>query len=174
MKTKKPIFYFEKFESFDKWSLGFFMVMSIALLAYLNFASSNTNKSTIIIGYCLVTHFCLYSLLYKSLRNMAVFIIWTAIGLLHLVLYFDLNSDLSSQLMNKVVTAPLKNTIVLLLLYQVLRIISLKIQDQELVSPHKNVIVESFDERDPNRYDKVLYFTYIGCLLALYKYQNIF
>jgi hypothetical protein len=61
----------------------------------------------------------------------------------------------------------LRNTIILLLLFQVLRFLSLKVQQRELVAPSRGSWIDSFDERIVTVVDFALFFAYFGLLLYL-------
>lgn len=60
-----------------------------------------------------------------------------------------------------------RNTILLLLLFQVLRFISAKTQGQELVCPSKGSRTDIFDERKATFIDFVLFVIYIGTFIIL-------
>ena len=168
MENKEPIFYFKKFDTFDKWSLGGYTLISIGLFAFLKFAETDSYKYPLTTAYIYLSHLALYVFLYKSLRNMSVFITWTALGLAHLGLYFYLKEDLNLRLLLAEVIEPFKNTNLLLFVYQILRIISLKTQGKELVgAPIKGSSTDIFDEREVNFLDLLLLLIYLACFTLL-------
>ena len=61
----------------------------------------------------------------------------------------------------------LRNTILLLLLFQVLRFISVSTQGQELVCPSKGSRTDLFDERKVTFIDFFLFVVYIGTSIIL-------
>lgn len=61
----------------------------------------------------------------------------------------------------------LRNTIILLLLFQILRIISLKIQKQELVAPTRGSATDLFDERKITFTDFFLFTIYFVATIIL-------
>ncbi len=93
----------------DCWSICFFESID-----------ENETKRDIIFGYGLMTQLFLYGFCFKSLRNMTVFLIWSAVGLFHLYLYIILKDDETLQMFRGHSSTPLRNTIVLLFIFQVL------------------------------------------------------
>jgi len=160
---RKPIFYFKGLETFDKWAVGLYIVLTCALL-YL-FGTTNA-KNQIIFGYAFLTQLGLYIFCYRSLRNLTVYFIWIGIGFLHLYLYFILKDDQTLQMFRGHSSTPLRNTVSLLLLFQLLRFLSVKIQGQELVAPGKGSTTDLFDERKVNWLDLVFFFIYAGCTIG--------
>ncbi len=168
MKKKKPLFYFEKLDAFDKWSLGGYMLISIALFCFLKFVETDDYKFAFTTAYIYLTHLALNGVFYKSLRNMSVFTAWTAIGLLHLGIYFYFIEDINLRLLIGPVLEPFKNTNLLLFVFQILRIVSLKTQGKEMVgAPIKGSSTDIFDEREVNFLDLVLYLIYLACFMVL-------
>lgn len=168
MKKKKPIFYFEKFDTFDKWSLGGYVLISIALFGFLKFVESDDYKFAFTAAYIYLTHLALNGVFYKSLRNMSVFVAWNAIGLLHLGIYFYLIEDINLRVLIGPMLEPFKNTNLLLFVFQILRIVSLKTQGKEMVgAPIKGSSTDIFDEREVNFLDLVLYLIYLACFMVL-------
>lgn len=168
MKTKKNIFYFEKFDAFEKWFLGIYMLLTIALFIFLKFVDTNSCKYAFTVAYIGITHFTLIFLLYKSLRNMTVFITFNAIGLLHIWLYFYLNDDLSLRLQIGEALEAFKKTNQILILFQILRLVSLFLQEKELIVPLKDSDKDLFEEREKNLLDIVLFLLYLYGLFWIY------
>ncbi len=158
----KPIFHFDKLKPFDKWTLGLYLILTIGLSYYYKSTEDISNKQNVIFSYGLFTQFALYMFCYKSLRSLTVFFLWVGIGILHLCFYNYLIGDTSLQMFRGHSATPLRNTIPLLILQQGLRVVSLKIQEQELVSPSRGFTTDLFDERKVNWLDFILFFTYCG------------
>lgn len=168
MKSKKPIFYFEKFESFDKWTLGGYSLISMALFLFLKYAETDSYKYGLTTAYILITQITLYGVLYKSLRNLSVFVAWNLIGLIHWLVYFYFKDDMSLNSLLSPSLDAFKNTNTLLGVFQLLRIISLKIQGQELAgTPIKGSSTDIFDEREVNFLDLLLFLIYLACFTVL-------
>jgi hypothetical protein len=152
----RSIYYFDELKPFDKWTIGLYVVLSLGLSYYFLTELNVENKTDVIFMYGLGTHLVLYTFCYKSLRNLTVFFIWVLFGLLHLLIYLQLKDDITLQLFRGHSTTPLRNTIPLLLLYQVLRLLSLKKQGHELVVPNKISGTDMFHERRPTWIDFLL------------------
>lgn len=163
---RRAIFYFEKLETFDKWSIGLYLLLTFGLFYYFGTASANENRSLVIFGYAFLTQFCLYIFCYKSLRNLTVFFIWIFIGLFHLYLYNILKDDATLQMFRGHSATPLRNTIPLLILFQIFRFLSAKIQNQELVAPSRWATTNLFNERRVNWLDFAFFFIYAGCVIG--------
>jgi hypothetical protein len=161
----RPIFYFEELKSFDKWTIGLYLLLTFGLLYYFQTTSNIEYRNQIIFGYAFLTQFGLYLFCYKSLRNLTVFLIWIGIGLFHLYIYYNLKDDTSLQMFRGHSSTPLRNTVPLLLLFQVLRFLSAKIQGQELVGPSRGATTDLFDERKVNWLDFVFFAIYAGCTI---------
>jgi uncharacterized membrane protein len=66
----------------------------------------------------------------------------------------------------------LKNTIILLVVFQILRIISLNIQHQELVAPNRGGGIDMFEERSVNWLDYILFVIYMSCGIGLVVWDS--
>jgi len=159
--TKKTLFYFEELSSWDKVTIGFYGVASIVFLIY-NYLGADEHKKDFLIFYAIFPQIFSYLFNYTSLRNLKSFFIWYGFGTLHIVFYFLVKNngiyDNASGL--------LLNTVILLLIYQVLRIISIKVQHQELVLPARDG-KDLFDNRSVTFLDFVLFMVYMGSLGGL-------
>jgi hypothetical protein len=155
----QPIFYFERLKLFDKWSIGLYLLLTIAIFYVFG------PTAELVFWYGLITQFGLYAFCYLSLRNLTVFLIWLAIGLFHLYMYIRLN-DLSFEMDWEHGATPLRYTAVLLGLFQVLRLVSIKLQRQDLVMPSKVGGLDLYDEREGNWMDVALFLIYIGCMVG--------
>jgi hypothetical protein len=127
----------------------------------------NLSKN-VLLFYTIATHLFIYVFNYKSLRNLLVYVVWFLFGSDHFVAYVILEQGYSLEteqagdaLLN------LRNTIILLVVFQVLRIISLKIQHQELVAPDRGGRIDIFEERSVNWLDYILFVIYIVCVFGL-------
>lgn len=80
---------------------------------------------------------------YRAMRNLSVYLCWFAIGIAHYAFYEQIKGGQNSfaQLHS------LKSTLPLLLLYQVVRFFSVKIQHQEFVVPSKGSKTDFWNER---------------------------
>ena len=113
------------------------------------------------------TQFFLYFFNYQSLRNLTSFIIWMIFGVYHLILYFLLKNEVGLQMVNGHTATPLRNTVFILLLFQILRIGSLNVQHQEFVALSRGSNVDLFDERRFTIIDVIILFLFIGAIVGL-------
>lgn len=156
---KRPIFYFEKFKSWDIWTIVIYAVIS----AFVFF-----NKD-ILSFYTIVTCIFIYLFNYKSLRNLSVYLVWLFFGIVQFCAYLYLKDDDSLIMIQGGSSAlGLRNIFILLIVFQILRIASLNIQHQELVAPVRGGAIDVFGERYLNWLDYVLFVIYMGCLFVLF------
>ncbi|MCR9016839.1 hypothetical protein [Aquiflexum gelatinilyticum] len=166
----QPIFYFSKISSWDKVTIGLYIILSIFLWHYFGNAANNKIQRDILFGYSIGTQFFLYFFNYKSLRNLSVYFFWVGIGILHLFIYLELKDVEMLQNVRGHSATGLRNTIILLFLFQVLRFVSAKTQGQELVCPSKGSRTDFFDERRVTILDFILFVVYIATtFLLLFK-----
>jgi len=155
---KRPIFYFEKFKPWDIWTIVIYAIISVCVFFYKDILSF----------YTIVTCIFIYLFNYKSLRNLSVYLVWLlfAIGQFGAYLY---SKDDDSLIMAQGGSAALglRNIFILLIVFQILRIISLNVQHQELVAPTRGGTTDIFNERYVNWLDYVLFVIYMACAFGL-------
>jgi hypothetical protein len=163
---KHPIFYFALLKTWDIWTVFLYTVISICVFTTGVYTIGSANFKTVLFLYTFGTHFFLYLFNYRSLRNLTVYLIWILFGVIQLIAYFHLKDDSSLKMINGHAARGLRDTIILLIVFQVLRIISLNVQHQELVSPSRGGI-DLYDERQVNWFDNLLFIVYMGCGVGL-------
>lgn len=163
----QPIFYFEKLNRWDKVIIISYVALT-GILAYffLNVNSDSSNRS-LLSAYTLGTQLFLYFIYYGSLRNLSVYFVWLLLSIGHLYLYYQLKDEASLLNLRGHAATGLRNTVILLLLFQLLRFISIKIQGQELVSPAKGGKRDFFDERNLTVIDYILFAVYFAATIFL-------
>ena len=124
------------------------------------------NRAENLVMYTIGTHLLLYFVNYKSLRNFSVFILWLAIGLVHFVFYMQLRLDSSLEMAKGHSATGLRNTVILLILFQALRILSLNVQKQEFVAVSRGRY-DLFDERKLNILDVAIFIIYFASSMGL-------
>lgn len=152
--------------TYDKWSIRIYIIISLIVGLVLIFGSSETKCGTIVV-YCIGTHLFLYFFNYKSLRNLKVFGFWFLTGLVHLCLYFLLRDDPGLMLAEVHASIAFRKTIVLLLLFQVLRFVSLQVQHKELVCPSKGSRTDALDNRRVTYIDFFCFVIYVLAVVVL-------
>lgn len=170
MKISK-IFYFEKLKTWDKLTIVIYIILTFVIYYYYLNSIEDKTKHDLVFGYTIGTHFFIYSFNYKSLRNLTVYFFWLIVGIIHLYLYFQLNNNIALYYLNSNSATGLRNTIILLFIFQILRLVSFVSQDQELVCPSKgNNRKDFFDERRITDIDFLLFLAYFGFVFLLFKY----
>ncbi len=95
-----------------------------------------------------------------------MYIFWLGIGVVHFIFYIKLKLNPSLEMVNGHSATGLRNTIILLVLFQVLRILSLNIQKQEFVAVSKGRY-DLFDERRVNILDFIIFVIYFSSSMGL-------
>lgn len=127
----------------------------ISLAAYYYF------RTDFFTWYVIGTHIGIYVLGYRALRNMSYFLCWVIIAIIHFGIYIHFKDSLFFDIADGWTIKGLRNTIFLLLCFQVLRFANLKIQHQELVVPSKGSRTDFYDER------KVNFLDFISCVIYM-------
>jgi hypothetical protein len=163
----QPIFYFDKLDFWDRISIPFYIVVTAICAYFFMYNNSPSENRTLLLFYTLGTQLLLYLLNYKSLRNLTVYIVWIVIASAHLLFYFHLKDNPELQNVHSHAATGLRNTIILLLLYQILRVISLNTQRQELVAPTRGGTTDIFEDRKLTFIDYVLFVVYFATTIIL-------
>lgn len=158
----QQIFYFNKLNSWDKITTICYVVLTAFLMYFFLSINSGRSNRTLLLAYALGTQFFLYLLNYKSLRNLTVYLVWILFSLCHLYFYYQLKDDPSLLNVRGHAASGLRNTIILLSLFQVLRFISIRTQRQELVAPTRGGQTDIFDGRRLTFIDYTLFVVYFG------------
>ena len=144
-----------------------YTILSVWVLYY--YAYTDFPKGDHLFMYGLGTHLFLYSFEYKALRNLNVYLFWFAISIIQFAFYIYLKNE--KFLLSPIgisFAQPLRNTVILLVLFQLLRYVSLKTQAKELVCPERSGN-DFYDNRKPTYIDYlclIVYFTIGGLLIA--------
>jgi hypothetical protein len=124
------------------------------------------NPKDLVFGYTFGTHFFIYFFNYRSLRNFKVYLFWASFGVIHFYLFLVLKDESAFRMVEGHATTGLRNTISLLIVFQILRIISLNVQNQEFVAVSKSK-TDLFDERPINFLDFLIFLVYLGAAVGL-------
>ncbi|KJF44309.1 hypothetical protein [Draconibacterium sediminis] len=169
---EKQIFYFGKTTKWDRITIFLYLILSIGLTVYYRNNPLNYKlHRDILFAYAFGTHFFLYLFNYKSLRNLKVYFVWFAFGLIQLFIYFKLKDIDYLQNVKGHASTGLRNTVPLLILFQILRFISAKTQGQELVAPGKGSTTDLFDERRITIIDFIAFAIYMAAMILLFFYD---
>lgn len=168
---KKPIFYFERTTNWDRITIFLYLILSIGLsLYYYNRPFDHKLQRDILFSYSIGTHFFLYLINYKSLRNLKVYFIWFVFGFIHLIIYLKLKDIDYLKNLNSHASTGLRNTVPLLILFQILRFFSAKTIGQELVALSPGSTTDLFDERKITVIDSIAFAVYMAVTILLLFY----
>jgi len=98
---------------------------------------------------------------------MSYYLCWILIAIVHLIFYANFKDDTSFQMVNGSAIIGFRNTIFLVLIFQVLRFPNLKIQHQELVAPSKGGNSDLYGERNQNFLDFASFIIYMAAIATL-------
>lgn len=143
-----------------------YLLLTVLLLYFFQGAAAPFRKN-MLIAYAVASQFLLYFLGYGSLRKLSVFLICLGIAALHFYGWMQWHGDPLLQTRRGHAATGLRNTFFLLVLYQVLRFISLGIQRRELVAPSKGSATDLYDGRDLTVIDYLLCVVYCAALFLL-------
>ncbi|HRG88581.1 MAG TPA: hypothetical protein PLW44_06135 [Chitinophagales bacterium] len=151
-----------KLESSDIWVMVIYLLISAILFLLYNNLTSLSSKSKVVFFYGYGTQFFLYMFQYKAMRKPVVYALWCIVGLGHLGIYLWVKQ--TAYFIWEMTV--FRNTIILLLLFQLLRWVSLRVQGMDLAAG-KIGKTDSFDGRRINLFDLLLTFIYLGVCLGL-------
>lgn len=157
---KRPFFYFDKLDAWDKWSIGLYLLLTVGL-GWLMLSISAESSRQVLFAYASATPLYLYVFSYKSVRKLAGIAAWGGMSLGHLAIYFQLKNlpfweeDARG----------LRNTLPLLLLIQVFRFLSLRLRGVDLVPVGKFYTRPAAGQQGPGFGDVVAFNLYLGAMM---------
>jgi len=160
MRKKKPFIYFDKLTEWNIWVIAFYFIFTIFVI--FNYASRGVNSADILFFYALSPHLLGYFFLYKALRNFTMYLICFGFAMLHILLYFIFKGNFNFEMVKESPSPILINSIILLILFQILRYLSFKMQKREFVVPSRGGGKDLFDNIAPSATDYVLFVIYFG------------
>ena len=164
-KSEHPFFRFYALDWWDKSTIAVYTILTI-IICYLLYNRPPYDFKGLISGYGFATHLFLYFFNYKSLRNFYVYLFWCAIGILHLYLYFQFKDDKLLDFYRTSAFLPFRNTLILLVLFQLLRWLSRKVSGLELVAPSKSR-TDIWDGRKATPIDLVCFVVFFAATVIL-------
>lgn len=162
----KSFIYYDSLKPWEIFYILLYAIITVGVILTLVFAKSET-KQFIIIMYITLSQLGMYFGLYTSLRNFKAYLFWLGFGVIHLILFLCFRSDPTIEMYRGNPTVGLINTIVLLLLFQFLRYLSLKIQHREFIVPAKGGGPDLFENKKATFADFIILIIYIGSWLGL-------
>lgn len=164
-KPKHPFFRASPLDWWDKSTIAVYTVLTICI-CYLLYVYPPYDVKALINGYGFATPLFLYFFNYRSLRNLYVFMYWIGVSMLHLYLYYKFKGDLLFDYGRTSALLPLRNTMILLVLFQLLRWISRLVSGLELVALSKSE-TDIWNERRTNTIDKICFIVFFAVVLFL-------
>lgn len=166
-KLKRSFFYFEKIEIWEKWIIGVYFLFTLLICLCYAWCSAEVKQDTLIL-YIIGPQLSFYLFLYKSLRNFKFYLFWFLAGIIHFVVYLLVTGDYYKQMSDHKELAPLefRNTIILLIFFQLLRWTSIKLQRKEFVMISRTG-KDLFDEREYTFVDFLLFAMYMAAFVGL-------
>lgn len=149
----------EKLTPWDFITIGIWLMLSLYFFV-INEITFQTRKPIVIYSFCL--YFFTLGFNYKSLRNLNCWFVWMGISLVQTIIYYKQglhHTDWPA-------IRGLRNFWMYLILFQILRWISLKLQKKEFVALAK-LQTDLFDDRKFTFLDGVLYLPAIFFLFYL-------
>lgn len=164
-KPSHPFFRTSPLDRWDKSTIAVYTVLTICV-CYLLYIHPPYDIKTLISFYGFATPLFLYLFNYRSLRNLYVFMFWCGVCILHLYLYFQFKDDDLFNYGRSTALLPLRNTLILLVLFQLLRWLSRTITGLELVGLSKSR-TDVWNERKPNTIDVLCFIAFFAVTLFL-------
>jgi len=150
-----------------------YLIYTLGLIVIWAFGDIETKINALFI-YLFAPQISFVFFLYVSLRNLKTYIIWFCVGLIHLTLFFLLKDNAAFGTKGNPAVIGI-NTIIVLVLFQGLRFISIKAQRREFVNPAKAMNGKDLIEnRKVSALDYVISIVYflalmgISCLSVVY------
>jgi hypothetical protein len=162
----KPFLYSDQLKRGDIITIVIYVLFTLGVFITYSLGSADTAKATLL-AYIVTTQLGIYVFLYRALRNFKLYLIWCGFGILHIVMYFLFKGDHKLDMANGNPSSGLLNTIILLLLFQVLRFLSIRMQQREPVVSSGGDSDDNVDKVKPSVTDKILFFVYVGSWIGL-------
>jgi hypothetical protein len=162
----KPFIYYDSLNPWESVCMLLYAIATIGVILTIVFAKPEAKQVTIIM-YIVLSQLGMYFGLYTSLRNFTAYSLWFGFGIVHLILFFCFRGNPTIEMYRGNPTIGLLNTIVLLLLFQFLRYLSLKIQHREFVAPAKGGGPDLFENKKLTFADFVIFVIYMGSWFGL-------
>jgi len=116
-------------------AISFYLIISLILLLISNFYFDTSVIKFSIFFYSFITQFILFTFGYKSLRKLNFYLISILIGIIHLAIYLAIFDNEKLNFQNNIGIKGLRVTFFAILIYYLLRIISLNFQKKDLDCP---------------------------------------
>jgi hypothetical protein len=157
---KKPFIYFDRLTDWDIVVIVSYFILTIFVI--FNCILWGVYAADILFFYALLPHLAGYFFLYKVLRNFTMYLVCFGFAVLHILLYFLFKSKSNFEMVKLNPLPGLINSIILLIVFQILRYLSLKMQKREFVVPSRGGGKDLFDNMEPSAIDYALFVIYLA------------
>jgi len=158
---KKPFIYFNKLSK-DHITLVVAYFIFTTIIIFICISGSTDAAQIALIGYVVATQLAGYFFMYKALRDFTTYLICFGFAVLHILLYFLFKGNPNLEVVKGNISSALLNSFALLVLFQILRYFSLKIQKREFVVPSHGGGKDLFDNIEPSPTDYALFVIYFA------------
>jgi len=165
-KVQKPFIHYEALKPWEITVIKIYTIITLCI-ALSRFVLSAEARPEVIIIYAGFTQLFSYVFLYVSLRNFKVYLIWLSFGVIHFILYLCFKADAALEMVNGNASRLLINTLPLLLLFQLLRYFSMKVQQREFVVPAKGGGTDIIERKKISGIDYLILLIYLGSWFGL-------
>lgn len=156
LKTK-PFFRTYPLTIWNKLTIISYILLSVWLWFYYHYKTYPL--PSYLLGYIMGTQLLLIGFQYRAIRNLYMYLFWLVAGVGHATAAYAIKDVPLFQFPAGHISVTMANTLVLVLLLQVLRSFSLKLQGQEFITPK-----DIHNERKARWVDYVCTFVYIVVL----------
>lgn len=162
----KPFLYSDELKRSDKTIIIIYILFTVGVFITCSLGSDISSQIALI-AYVVLTQLSIYFFFYGLLRNFRLYLIWCGFGILHVIMYFTFKGNHKLDMINGNPSYGLLNTIILLLLFQVLRFLSIKLQKREFVAPSRGGNYDIVYNIKVSIIDKILFIIYMGSWFGL-------
>ncbi|WCT11505.1 hypothetical protein [Mucilaginibacter jinjuensis] len=159
---KKPFIYYENLKPYEIIAIALYGIATLIITLSSFLGNYTDDKQELIIIYISSPSLFLYFFFHKSLRNFKSYLIWIGFAVFHIILFFAFESKPQLHEFDGKPPLIFFNTIMALLLFQLLRYLSIIIQHKEFILPTKGEGKDLFEVRKPTWVDNLLFVTYMA------------
>ncbi len=145
--------------------LSIYIVFSFFLYVY--FDVTKKPNINFLMYYTFITHFWLIGFDYRALRKLNYYIIWLLIGIIHFVIYLKIKDNSAYAFVKGHAADGFKTTIIVLIFFQFIRLLSFEVQGLDYVSPPRSGKMDMYNEREYTGWDIFLTMILIAIPLLL-------
>jgi len=133
VKILNPFIHYEELKPWERITIVIYSALT-SVIVFSPFILSTSARQNSILGYAILTQLSFYGFLYVSLRNFRSYFIWLCFGIIHFIAFLSFRHDTELDIGMANPSGLLANTLPLLLLFQLLRLFSIKAQKREFVA----------------------------------------